>query len=84
MWKKIRPSCIFLAQRSIYKRNFDENRLIHLLIKEEKIFLKYIEILEKVSNIIKREFNSELIYSKKYLKAKKETKKKVFNVNMDQ
>ena len=55
-----------------------------MLIKEEKIFLKYIEILEKVSNIIKREFNSELIYSKKYLKAKKEKKKKVFNVNMDQ
>ena len=27
------------------------------------------EILEKVSNISKNKFNSELIYSKKYLKA---------------
>ena len=29
------------------------------------------EILEKVSNIIKNEFNSELIYSKKYLQTEK-------------
>ena len=34
------------------------------------------EILEKVSNIIKRKFNCELIYSKKCLKAKKENKHK--------
>ena len=29
------------------------------------------EILKKVSNIIKNKFNSELIYSRKYLKAEK-------------
>ena len=29
------------------------------------------EILEKVNNIIKNKFNSELTYSKKYLKAEK-------------
>ena len=38
------------------------------LIKEEKHFIKQMEILEKVRNIIKRKLNSELIYSKKYLK----------------
>ena len=31
----------------IYKRNFDENRWIYFLIKEEKAFIKYMEILEK-------------------------------------
>ena len=44
---------------------------IYFLIKEEKVFIEYMEILEKVSNIIKNKFNSDLIYSKKYLKAEK-------------
>ena len=32
----------------IYKRNFDKNRRIYFLIKEEIVFIKYMEILEKV------------------------------------
>ena len=55
----------------IYKTNFDENRCIYFSIKEEKSFIKYMENLEKVRNIIKNKFNSALIYSKKYLKAGK-------------
>ena len=31
-------------------------------MKKEKFFAKYMEILEKVSNIIKNKFNSELMY----------------------
>ena len=31
----------------IYKRNFEENRRIYFLVKEEKILIKYMEILEK-------------------------------------
>ena len=60
----------------IYKTNFDENRCIYFSIKEEKSFIKYMENLEKVRNIIKNKFNSALIYNKKYLKAgkKKNTK----------
>ena len=41
--------------------------LFIFLIKEKKI-IKYVEILEKVSNIIKNKFNSELIYNKKISK----------------
>ena len=38
----------------------------HLLFnKKENAFIKYMEILEKVRNIIKNKFKSELIYSKK-------------------
>ena len=55
----------------IYKRNFDENRCIYFLVKEEKVFIKYIAILDKVSNIIKNKFNRKLIYSKKHLKVDK-------------
>ena len=31
----------------IYKRNFEENRRIYFLVKEEKILIEYMEILEK-------------------------------------
>ena len=51
---------------------------IYFLIKEEKVFIKYMEILEKVSNIIKKKFNSDIIYSKKYLKAEKKNTKRGF------
>ena len=42
---------------------------MNFMIKDEKFFDKYMTIWEKVSNIIKTNFNSELIYNKKYIKA---------------
>ena len=45
----------------IYQRNFDEDRRIYFLTKEKKVFIKYMEILEKVTNVIKNIFDSELI-----------------------
>ena len=39
---------------SIYKRDFDKTKCMYFLIKDEKIFDKYYEIREKVSNIIKK------------------------------
>ena len=33
----------------IYKKNFKENRRIYFLIKEENIFPKYMEVLEKLA-----------------------------------
>ena len=67
-----------------YKRNFDENRRIYFLIKKEKVFIKYMDILEKLRNIIK--FNSELKYSKKKSKSlrKKINTKDAFNIYMHQ
>ena len=69
--EKIRPLCIFCSQMIIYEINFDENKRIYFLIKKEKVFIKYMQILEKVRNVMKRKFDSELIYSKKYLKVEK-------------
>ena len=68
--EKIRHIYVIRWQMIIYKRNFDENlnRLIYILIKKEKVFVKYMDILEKVRNIIKFMY-SELIHSKKNLKA---------------
>ena len=34
------------------------------------------EVLERARNIVKNKFNSKFIYSKKYLKGEKKTKKK--------
>ena len=64
----------------ICKRHFGENRCIYFLITEEKNFFKYMEILQKVINIIENKFNSELIYSKKTLKAKKKKHKRRFSM----
>ena len=47
---------------------------LNFMIKDEIFFGKYIKIWEKVSNIIKKHFNSELIYNTKYLKAGKKFK----------
>ena len=58
------------------KKSLDENRRIDFLKKEEEFLIKCMEILEKVTNIIKSKFNSRLIYSKKYLKIEKKNKHK--------
>ena len=47
--------------------------LMYFMIKYEFFFDKYMTIWEKVSNTIKRKFNSELIYNKKYLKVEKDS-----------
>ena len=44
----------------IYKRTFDENRSIYFSITEERVFIKYMEILEKVSNTIKKKSIAKL------------------------
>ena len=49
------------------------------LIKDETLFGRYKKTWEKVSNIIKKEFNSELVYNKRYLKAKKNKTKERFH-----
>ena len=41
---------------------------MYFFIKEEKVFDKYNEILDKVSDIIKKKINSKLVYNKRYLK----------------
>ena len=60
--KKFRPLCILLPK---YKRYFDKTKYTYFMIEKEKVFDEYMEILEKVSNIVKIKFNSELIYNKK-------------------
>ena len=39
---------------SAYRIDFDETECMYFMIKEEKVFHKYMEIWEKVNNIIKK------------------------------
>ena len=68
--QKIRHLCIFRPKMSIYERDFDKTKgmyfliKVYFLIKDETFLLKYNEIWEKVSSIIKKEFNSEPVHNK--------------------
>ena len=54
----------------MYKRYSDKTKCMYFMIKDEKVFDKYMTIWEKVSNVIKK-VNSELIYNKKDLEPEK-------------
>ena len=64
--KEIRPLCIFFPEMSIYKRYSDKTKCMCFMIKDEKVFDKYMTFWEKVTSI-----TCELICNKNYLKAKK-------------
>ena len=54
---------------SAYRKDFDETKYMSFLIKDEEVLEKYNEIWEKVKNSLKKEFDSEPVYFKKYVKA---------------
>ena len=69
--KEVRHSCNFFPEMSIYKRYSDKTKCMYFMIRDENFFDKYMTIWEKLSNIIKKTLNSELMYNKEYLKAEK-------------
>ena len=56
---------------SKYKRYADKTNCMYFMIKDENLFDNYMTIWEKVINVIKQKFNSELIYNRQFLKAGK-------------
>ena len=56
------PLCISLSKISAYRRDFDETKNMSLLIKDDELLEKYNEIWVKVSNNIKKIFDSEPVY----------------------
>ena len=61
---------MFLPKISAYRGEFDETKYISFLTKDVELLEKYNEIWEKIKNSIKKEFYSEPVYNKIYLKAK--------------
>ena len=51
------------------KKTLGDTKYMSFFIKDDGLLEKYNEILEKVNNIIKKEFDSEAVYNDKYLKA---------------
>ena len=50
---------------------FDSNnKCINLLVQDIELLKKYNEIWDKISNLIKKVFNSETVYNDKYIKTK--------------
>ena len=67
--RNFRPLCVMLPKMSAYGRNVDETKYMSFLIKNDKYLEKYNEILDKVSNTIKKEFDSKPVYNEKYIKS---------------
>ena len=56
---------------SAYIKNYGvQTKWMYFLIKDEDLIEKCNTILDKVSNDIKKEFDSEPVYDKKFLKTK--------------
>ena len=53
-----------------YRKDFDETKQISFLIKDNELLEKWNEIWDKVSYATRKELDSNLVYNKKYLKAK--------------
>ena len=51
-----------------YRRVFDKTKFMSFLIKDEQLLEKNNEIWRKVSNIIKKEFDSKSVSNENYLK----------------
>ena len=64
----------------VYRKDFDETKCMTFLVKDDKVLEKYNEIWKKVKNI-KKEFDSEPVYSEKYVKAKVKSNNVKINTN---
>ena len=62
--KKIEPLLIFLPKMTAYRKDFDEINYMCFLIKDDELFKKYHEILEKVKNSHEKDFDGKPIYNK--------------------
>ena len=68
---KIQPLHIMPPKTSTYVKSHDcQTKWMYFLIKDEDLIEKCNTILDKVSNDIKKEFDSEPVYDKKFLKTK--------------
>ena len=58
------------SKMNAYRRDFNKTKCMSFLIKDERLRENTMKLRKKVSNIIKKEFDSELVYNEKYLKTK--------------
>ena len=65
---RIKPLTIILLKTNAYVKSYDgETKWMYFLIENEELLKKYNEIWNDINNTINEEFDSELIYNKRYL-----------------
>ena len=68
---KVKPLHIMLPKTSTYVKHYDgQTKWMYFLIEDYDLLEKYITTWDKVSADIKKEFDSEPIHNKNYLKTK--------------
>ena len=68
---KVQPLNIMLPKTSDYGKSYDgQTKWTYFLIEDDDLLEKYNMIWDKVSADIKKEFDSEPVYNKNYLKTK--------------
>ena len=70
MLKQFRPLCIYLSKMTTYRKDFDVNKFMSFLIKDNRLLKKYNGIWGKVKDSFNREFDIKPVYNKKNLKKK--------------
>ena len=69
---KDKPLNIMLPKTNVYVKSFNgQTKWMYFLIKDDDLLENYNTIWDKVSADIKKEFDSEPVYNKNYLKKKK-------------
>ena len=68
---KVKPLHIMLLKTSTHSKSYDgQTKWMYFLIKDDDLLKKYNTIWDKVSADIKKEFNSQPVYNKEFLKTK--------------
>ena len=71
---KLKRLHIMLPKTNAYVKSYDrQTKWMYFFIEDGDLLQKYNTIWDKVSADIKKEFDSEPVYSKKYLKIKKKS-----------
>ena len=68
---KVKPLNVMLPKTRAYIKSYDgQTKWMYFLIKDDDLLEKYNTIWDKVSTEIKKEFDSQPVYDKNYLKTK--------------
>ena len=70
---KVKPFSITLPKISTYVKHDGQTKWRHFLIEDGELLEKYNDVWNKVSNSVKKEFDTKPIYNKKFLKTKKKS-----------
>ena len=64
------PLCIKIPQMNGYVKYFNDEKCMNLLVPDKELLKRYNEIWYKISNLLKKGFDSETVYNDKYIKTK--------------